>query len=687
MIIKKIKLENIRSYVDQEIELPYGSVLLSGDIGSGKSSVLLAVDFAFFGLRKSDLTGASLLRNGANNGSVELHFEITGKEVIIKRNLKRNHSGVSQDAGFIIIDGIKKDGTAIELKQNILNLLNYPKELLTKSKSLIYKYTVYTPQEEMKQILIENKDLRLDTLRKVFGIDKYKKIKENTKILTSSIKEKKKEFAGRIHDLEQKKEDLKQKKETQQKENKKLEELQPRLELLRQDLEKKKQEIELIENQIKELNEIKKQLEIKNIGQKTKEKQKLEIEDEFEKLTEQITKTEVEIKKELTEENIDAQIKIKEEKIQQLEKETQEFLNDVTSLKTKKEQAEDLKTRITSMENCPTCKQQVKEEHKKLIGEEENNKILAINKKLSVIEQTCTEKQQSLTKNKEELEQLKERKSKIEIDRIKQQNLEEKKKKKEQLGAQQEIFKKEIEELKKTILNLEEESKKYQNIEESYKTKKQELERIQEKKSEVDKEEALIKNEIKNVNEVITSLKIEVDQKEKIKQNLMHLTQLQEWIEKQFVNIMEVMEKNIMLKVHNDFNGLFQKWFDMIIEAEVLQAKLDSTFTPSIEQNGHDIDYMFLSGGEKTAIALAYRLALNQVINKLMRNIKTSDLLILDEPTDGFSTEQLDRVKIVIEDLDLKQIIIVSHEPKVESFVESIIKFKKENHISQVISD
>lgn len=686
MIIKKIKLENIRSYIDQEIELPQGSVLLSGDIGSGKSSILLAVDFALFGIRKPELSGASLLRNGTNNGSVELHFEIDGKDVVIKRNLKRTPIGVSQDTGFIIIDDIKKEGTATELKQAILSLLNYPKELLTKSKSMIYKYTVYTPQEEMKQILIEDQDLRLDTLRKVFGVDKYKRIKENTKTLDSAIKEKKKELAGRIHDLEQKKEELKQKEKNLQEENEKLEKLQPRIELLRQDFEKKKKEIETVESQIKELNEIKKQLEIKKIEQKTKEKQKIENSNELEKVTEQVEKIKTEIKKELAEENISMQIKLKQEKTQQLEKETQKLLNEVTSLRTKKEQAEDLKARITSLEKCPTCKQQVKEEHKKIIQEEESNKILAINKKLSIIEQSYEEKQQLLTKNRKELELLKEKEAKIEVSKLKQQNLEEKEKKKEQLKAQEEILKKETEELKKIILNLEEESKKYQNIEENYKAKKQGLERAQEKKSKVNEEEAIIKNEIKNMKEIVTGLRVEIDQKEKTKQKLLYLTQLQEWLEKQFINLMDVMEKNIMLKVHNDFDSLFQRWFNMIIEAEALQAKLDATFTPLIEQNGHDIDYMFLSGGEKTAIALAYRLALNQVINKLIRNIKTSDLLILDEPTDGFSTEQLDRVKDVIEDLDLKQIIIVSHEPKIESFVDDIIKFKKENHVSQVAS-
>jgi exonuclease SbcC len=84
-------------------------------------------------------------------------------------------------------------------------------------------------------------------------------------------------------------------------------------------------------------------------------------------------------------------------------------------------------------------------------------------------------------------------------------------------------------------------------------------------------------------------------------------------------------------------------------------------------------------GGERTAVALAYRLALNQVINSVLSTIKTKDLLILDEPTDGFSEQQLDKVRDILHELDVKQLIIVSHERQIESFVDTIIRLKKEN--------
>ncbi|MEK6875045.1 MAG: SMC family ATPase, partial [Nanoarchaeota archaeon] len=107
-------------------------------------------------------------------------------------------------------------------------------------------------------------------------------------------------------------------------------------------------------------------------------------------------------------------------------------------------------------------------------------------------------------------------------------------------------------------------------------------------------------------------------------------------------------------------------------------------FTPVIMQQGYQTPMDFLSGGEKTSLALAYRLALNKVINDVISTIKTKNLLILDEPTDGFSTEQLDNVREVIDQLLLKQILIVSHEHKIESFVQNIIIISKQEGISSV---
>jgi len=50
MLFKSISIRNIRSYKEAKIEFPLGISLFEGDIGSGKSTILMAIEFALFGL-------------------------------------------------------------------------------------------------------------------------------------------------------------------------------------------------------------------------------------------------------------------------------------------------------------------------------------------------------------------------------------------------------------------------------------------------------------------------------------------------------------------------------------------------------------------------------------------------------------------------------------------------------------
>jgi exonuclease SbcC len=202
MKIKQIVLDNIRSYEHQEINFSEGSTLLSGDIGSGKTSVLLAIEFALFGLQPGQ-RGNALLRNGKKEGKVKIEFEIENDDVIIERTLKKGKT-ISQDYCSVIINNERKELSVTELKGKILELLSYPMEF-AKKQNLLYKFTVYTPQEEMKQIILQDAETRINTLRHVFGIDKYKKILENVSILTIKLREEKRLKEGMTSNLEQNK--------------------------------------------------------------------------------------------------------------------------------------------------------------------------------------------------------------------------------------------------------------------------------------------------------------------------------------------------------------------------------------------------------------------------------------------------------------------------------------------------
>ena len=211
------------------------------------------------------------------------------------------------------------------------------------------------------------------------------------------------------------------------------------------------------------------------------------------------------------------------------------------------------------------------------------------------------------------------------------------------------------------------------------KIKEFELAVKQEKSAEIKVVE--LKKEIEVFSRQIEELRNRIKKTEEAKKQMDYLIGLENWISGKFVPLISFIEKNVMLKLKSEFSKLFAEWFSMLV-SESFTVYLNEDFTPTIEQQDYEIDYSYLSGGERTAIALAYRLALNQMINSLLGKIKTRDIVILDEPTDGFSSQQLDKMRDVLQQLNVKQLIIVSHEPKIESFVENIIRFKKVNGVS-----
>ena len=87
MLLQQIAIHNIRSYTNQIINLSEGSTVLAGDIGSGKSSLLQAAEFALFGTSRPDLPAEALLRKGCTDGYAELKFKLNNQEIIIRRHI------------------------------------------------------------------------------------------------------------------------------------------------------------------------------------------------------------------------------------------------------------------------------------------------------------------------------------------------------------------------------------------------------------------------------------------------------------------------------------------------------------------------------------------------------------------------------------------------------------------------
>ena len=236
---------------------------------------------------------------------------------------------------------------------------------------------------------------------------------------------------------------------------------------------------------------------------------------------------------------------------------------------------------------------------------------------------------------------------------------------------------------KKSELNLKIE--RYAETEEKYKIVKKEIEGLLPQERFLELEKRKYETERDSIKRFILGMEKEINDKQKAKEKLAYISQLNNWIDELFVNLMSTMEKHVMVNIHSQFNELFKAWFDILLEDESMNVSVDEEFTPIIGQDGYETYVENLSGGEKTSVALSYRLALNKVINDIVAGIKTKDIIMLDEPTDGFSTEQLDKVRDVLEQLNMKQVIIVSHESKIESLVENVIRVQKQENVSVVV--
>ncbi|MCX6750541.1 MAG: hypothetical protein NTZ83_03720, partial [Candidatus Pacearchaeota archaeon] len=579
-------------------------------------------------------------------------------------------------------DEEKKEISVTELKNKVLELLNYPREF-SKKQNLLYKFTVYTPQEEMKQIILEDSETRINTLRHVFGIDKYKRILENASVLIAKVREEKRIKDAITSNLEQDKLDIVSK-------EKELADKSLNILLVEKDFLLKADKRKKIQD---EKDEISRKIDEKRRLQQEIEKTKLFISTKNDTVynnTLLITQIKSQIQelqdlafdeKEIAElEKQRSSIKVNMQELNEKDINTTSMIHSLNSKNTYNEM---IKEKLKHLEVCPTCLQEVDPVYKSnVINQMDSDTSLNLNSikeltaKKDSIEEQIIKFDYELSVKEKKIQELKILRIRLLEIKEKQRYLITLEKTNSLLSKDLEMLDNQINLLRKTVFDL----NKFDNLNEE---KQKELNDAlkQEKMAEI--KVAELKREIEVFSKQINEMKERIKKTEEIKQQAHYLSDLEEWLSKKFIPIILVVEKNVFTKLKIEFSKLFSEWFSMLV-SDFFNVRLSEDFTPIVEQQDYEIDYAYLSGGERTAIALAYRLALNQVINSFLSKIKTKDLVILDEPTDGFSEQQLDKMRWVLEELNVSQLIIVSHEQKIESFVENVIRFKKENGKSMI---
>jgi exonuclease SbcC len=641
MLFKKLTIQNIRSYKDLTIEFPKGSVLLAGNIGSGKTSVLLGLQFALFGLQPGQ-KGTSILRQGTNNAYACLELDIDGETIILERTIKKSTNG-----------GITQDS-------NIITIGTERKEMST---------------SEMKAIIQEKPEVRLDTLRHIFGIDRYKRIKDNSQILFQKIKEAikiKEVLASELNLMKEKFTFENEKKITIARESNNLNLEYQNLILKKQQAEKKLTSSQSLINE-------KITLESEFIKTTALIQGKKDLESRMKK---EITlmRKQINEKLDFSEERLKAILELLEKHKKILDKKNIEFLkinSQISAFETRKERPLKLKNQITSLENCPTCLQSVGQDHKSRIEKQIQYDMEEINREL---EQKIQYKQILIKEIKKEKELL----NGYEIDRnnLQQDKIKYEHQKEIEIKIKSDIFI--LERTSNEIIEFQNQSKQLQTKIQTFTKSQEEFDKAKKEFQEINEitrtKEILMatKNkELELLKARLEELSTEIKSKEKIRKEINHLRELQDWIQEKFITMINLTEKNVMSKLRNNFSTIFAEWFSMLV-SDSLSVRLNEDFTPIITNQDYEIDYDFLSGGERTATALAYRLSLNKILNSMLSQIKTKNIVILDEPTDGFATEQIDKMRDIFEQLKAEQTILVSHEEKIEGFVDHVIRIKKD---------
>ena len=661
MIIKQLELTNIRSHESTKIEFAEGKTLLRGNIGSGKSSIIMAIEAALFGKDKIK----ELITFHKESGTIKLTFESKDERNFTKKyTVTRNLTKKGQKPGVIEYHDEKKylDLSARELDEAIIEILNIKQ---TKTAQEVFRYFVLAKQGELKELVKGDgkADLknRTETLHTAFEMESYNFAIDYAETLGQEIRRAIQFKKGEIKRLNEINDKIKEKNDKIIKIKKDLETITQSLKVKKENYISKKDEFEKIENERKKINEInasikfkereineKKEEVINNDKRKNIKKDKLA---ESGKTSEQIIK---EIEESLPLEKL----RENEDKL------TEQISHLETDMKLKEKDAKSYEE-IREVGKCGTCGREINESsgYDELISTANMEKkdieieIIKRNKEKSIIRETIVENQKNadLKRDVEEINTINEtnkvldKKIKNLIEEINEQNT--------KLNELPDVNK----------LNLLKDKK--DSAEKEF--------RDEEKKS-TEKNQVL-----RNENENLNNLNLELEKLEQTKLEIIKLNDINEWLSEYFINTVEEIRKSVSNIINQRFNELFVKWFKTLVNDQIKNVRVDEQFTPIIEHRGEWQTYDSLSGGEQAAVALAYRAALNKLIRQRASGFRP-ELLMLDEPTDGFSDEQVTKIiDMLVEEVDNKQVIIVSHSDLFTS-LDQVIEIKKENGISRI---
>jgi exonuclease SbcC len=691
MKIEIVQLENIRSHVKSTVPFTRGFNCLVGGLGTGKSSVLYAVDFALFG----EPLGRSfeyLLREGADSAKVTVQFTQNGKTYKLTRGLKRRGKGIGQDFEELklfedetLIASMKTDAIAEQFKA----ITGLDKDL--------YREIVWVRQEHLKELLDATPRERQRRLDELFGLsdyetawsniavykrdyetekriyekdpdvvgleklsDEYNRVTEEFTLLEVELQDAVGKLAGAKRALEEADSKLK-----------KLEEKKQRIEELKRKEAKVQANISSTADALASLNQ---RIE----GKKT-------IIDNLKQRQNSLDSQVATCKKTLKDAGVSAN-----QPVEALRGQLAAFDDELSSLRAEQEatarnlQADQKRTASLSMESrCPLCLQSLNDEYK--------------NGLMQRIQQENVERQDRIKQMQGEIEKM--QRTKVVVNEA-FSNLQE-------LTTRGEDLKARLSEEERNLGDLatEVEAKRQHEKELSG-----QLEMLRWEISRFDMADVeAAREQNRQAFHQYTILEADLRTKENRKKDLLarldetkeRIDHAQEKLERmqKIARTVEVLGairdayRSIQPKLRSEFVKVLRNFVQQVLdslvggEAPLLNVVVDETYTPYVKsESGADREVSNLSGGERTLLAFAYRLGLGQLIMQ-SRTGHGLSMLLLDEPTESLGREDgsIDRLAEAISRFKaIEQIIAVTHSEAFAEKAEHVIILEKEAGISKI---
>lgn len=691
MKIEVVQLENIRSHVKSTVPFTRGFNCLLGGVGTGKSSVLYAIDFALFG----EPLGRSfeyLLREDADSGKITVQFSQNGRTYKVTRGLKRRGKGINQDLEELklyedekLIASMKTDAVAEQIKA----ITGLDREL--------YRELMWIRQEHLKELLDAAPRDRQRRLDELFGLSDYEVAWSNIAVYQRDYEVEKKVYEKDADVVGLEKLSAEYNRITE--------------EFMRLEME--------LQDALGKLAAAKRTLDAANEKLKAFEEKKLRI-DELRRKEAKIQANLASVQETLAslmrrmedKKTIIANLKQRQnsldsqaaayrrtfeqagifanQPIEVLRSQLAAFDDKLSSLRAEQEvtlrnlRTDQKRTESLALESrCPLCLQPLNSEYKGGL--------------MQRIQQENMKRQRMIEQLQSEIEKL--QRTKVAVNEA-FSNL-------QALTTRAEELKARLNEEEKNLSELASEIEAKQQLEADLTAQLEtlrfeigrfdlsDLEAVRTQREQAFSQYYLLESELRTKENRKKDLLARLDE---VKERIDHAQEKLERMQKitrtvEALNAIRDAYRSIQPKLRSEFVKVLRNFVQQVLdslvggEAPLLNVIIDETYTPYVKsESGVERAVANLSGGERTLLAFAYRLGLGQLIMQT-RTGHSLSMLLLDEPTESLGSEDgsIDRLAEAISRFKaIEQIIAVTHSEAFAEKAEHVIVLEKEAGISRI---